>query len=260
MKNGNPENKTRIGLWRIMLISCTLIGSFQNRTVGQNRPSEFGHAEQLIVVVTDNWSSITARLYGFEKQKEFWQLQFSFPAVFGQNGMALGHGFQTIDVPDAPQKKEGDLKSPAGFFSLGPAFGYADKSSAKWIHIPYIQATDTLICIDDPRSGFYNLLIKNGSAKIDWNRHEEMHRKDNDYQWGLFIQHNSHPVKPGMGSCIFLHIWEGEAQGTAGCTAINEQSMLKILHWIRADQHPVLVQFPETVYNKIRKTYLLPEL
>ncbi len=160
--------------------------------------------------------------------------------------MALGEGMRSIKIPDAPQKKEGDMKSPAGIFFLGPAFGYAAKSEAKWIHIPYVRATDTLICVDDPNSGMYNKLVRTDAAVIDWKSHEEMHRKDEDYKWGIFVQHNDHPVKAAMGSCIFLHIWEGASLGTAGCTAMEEKNILELLHWIRADKHPLLVQFPET--------------
>ena len=211
-------------------------------------------------MVADNWNSIAARLYGFEKKKGVWHLEFSFPAVLGQNGMALGEGELPIRIPESPQKKEGDERSPAGFFSLGPAFGYSDTNQTQWIRMPYIQASDTLICVDDPHSVSYNELIGRGSLNTDWTSHEEMHRKDDDYRWGIFVRHNSHPVKPGMGSCIFLHVWEGADQGTAGCTAMDERDMLTILHWIRADEEPLLVQFPVDVYQKIHKEYELPAL
>jgi L,D-peptidoglycan transpeptidase YkuD (ErfK/YbiS/YcfS/YnhG family) len=95
---------------------------------------------------------------------------------------------------------------------------------------------------------------------MDWKSHEEMHRKDEDYKWGIFVQHNDHPVKKSMGSCIFLHIWEGADEGTAGCTAMEEKNMLELLHWARAEKHPLLVQFPEIVYQKMHTDYQLPDL
>jgi L,D-peptidoglycan transpeptidase YkuD (ErfK/YbiS/YcfS/YnhG family) len=118
----------------------------------QGRPVVHGHiahplpSTQLIVVVAKDWNTVGARLYAFEKQKGSWQLRFSFPAVVGQKGMAMGEGMLSIKIPDAPQKIEGDLKSPAGIFNLGPAFGYAAKNEAIWIHLPYVCATDTLVC------------------------------------------------------------------------------------------------------------------
>jgi L,D-peptidoglycan transpeptidase YkuD (ErfK/YbiS/YcfS/YnhG family) len=217
-------------------------------------------AEQVIIVVSQHWDTPGAQLYAFEKQKDSWQPQFSFPVVLGQKGMAMGKGMIEIQVSDAPGKKEGDLKSPAGIFYLGPAFGYADKSGMGWIHLRYIQVTDTLICVDDPHSAFYNQLIRTDGKEADWKSHEEMHRKDIEYTWGIFVQHNVCPVKKSLGSCIFLHIWEGAGEGTAGCTAMEEKNILKLLHWMRADKHPILVQFPYKAYKKIRENYQLPDL
>ena len=250
----------RLNQFWIFLTGCTLLFSFQKWSAKPALPDASADAGQVIVVVTEGWNSITAKLYGFQKQKDLWQLKFSFPAVVGQNGLAWGTNEWPEYRNEGPLKKEGDLRSPAGLFLLGPAFGYAGAPEAKWIHLPYIQASDTLICVDDPNSGLYNKLIRKGSAKSDWGSHEEMHRKDDDYQWGIFVQYNSHPVKPGQGSCIFLHIWEGADQGTAGCTAIEKKNMLTLLHWIRTDQQPLLIQFPVEVYKKIRKKYALPEL
>ena len=217
-------------------------------------------SDQLIIVVAKNWDTVGAQLYTFEKKKGSWQPQFSFPVVLGQKGMAMGEGMRDIQVPDAPQKKEGDMKSPAGIFYLGPAFGYAGKSKAEWIHLRYLRATDTLLCIDDSHSALYNKLVSSDTTETDWMSHEEMLRKDIDYKWGIFVQHNVHPVKKNMGSCIFLHIWEGSGEGTAGCTAMEEKNILKLLKWIRADKHPLLVQFPDIVYKKIRRDYVLPVL
>jgi L,D-peptidoglycan transpeptidase YkuD (ErfK/YbiS/YcfS/YnhG family) len=247
-------------LFRIFMTVCMMI----ILVAANSTNSKYTHGPlrsgQLIIVVTDNWNDVHAKLYAFEKRNGEWQLQFSFAAVVGERGMAMGEGIQNITITGAPQKKEGDMKSPAGMFLLGPAFGYATKSGANWIHMPYIRATDTLVCIDDPHSARYNELINSDTVEKDWNSHEDMHRKDHVYEWGLFIQYNNHPVKTGMGSCIFLHIWEGDGKGTAGCTAMEEKNILQFLHWIRADKHPLLVQFPEAVYRKIHTDYQLPSL
>jgi D-alanyl-D-alanine dipeptidase len=246
----------------VLVFTGALLISVKSRPAVNSQPGLLDSlkTEQLIIVVTDNWNSIRAGLYCFEKIKGKWQLQFSFPAVVGKNGMALGEGIRPVQIPRAPVKAEGDMKSPAGLFNLGPAFGYAEKSQAQWIHIPYLRATDTLICIDDLNSRYYNGLINTGSVQSDWKSHEDMHRRDDEYKWGLFIQHNDHPVKKGKGSCIFLHIWEGAGEGTAGCTAMEEKNILKLLHWIRAQKHPILVQYPRSEYINLHAGYQLPDL
>ena len=217
-------------------------------------------AKQLLVVVTDGWDGLKGKLYGFEKQHNKWVLQFSNAVVIGSKGMGLGDGIVQLSIDGAPVKKEGDLKSPAGIFSIGTAFGYADYNDAKWINNPYIKASDTLICVDDMHSAHYNTLINNDTLKSDWKSHEEMHRKDDYYKWGLFINHNADKPVAGNGSCIFMHIWNNDHQGTEGCTAMKEADLLTVLHWIKADDKPLLVQLPKNEYEKLKGKYGLPEI
>jgi D-alanyl-D-alanine dipeptidase len=125
----------------------------------------------------------------------------------------------------APVKKEGDKKSPAGIFTIGPAFGYPDKKD---------------------------------TAKAAYNSFEYMHRLDNYYKWGLFIYHNSGNVVPGDGPCIFMHIWENDNEGTDGCTAMKESNILRVLHWINYKDNPLLVQLPKAEYRKLRAQFGLP--
>ena len=217
-------------------------------------------AKQLLVVVTDGWDRLKGRLYGFEQEHNKWVLQFSNAVVIGSKGMGLGDGMVQLSINGAPVKKEGDLKSPAGIFSIGTAFGYADYIDAKWINNPYVKASDTLICVDDMHSVHYNTLINKDTLKSDWKSHEEMRRKDDYYKWGLFINHNADKPVAGNGSCIFMHIWNNDHQGTEGCTAMKEADLLTVLHWIKADDKPLLVQLPKDEYKKLKGKYGLPEI
>jgi L,D-peptidoglycan transpeptidase YkuD (ErfK/YbiS/YcfS/YnhG family) len=217
-------------------------------------------AQQLLIVVTQGWDNLQGFLYGYQKTGSQWVLVFQNQVVLGSKGLGIGSGLLTLAIPGAPIKKEGDLKSPAGVFSIGRAFGYASPKEASWIKNPYIQATDTLICVDDIHSDHYNTLVGNDPAKSDWKSFEYMHRKDNFYQWGLFINHNAPGPVSGAGSCIFMHIWENEHVGTDGCTAMREEDMVRVLHWIDAGLNPVLIQLPEIEYFKLAATYQWPRL
>ncbi len=217
-------------------------------------------ARQLIVVITNGWDNLQGRLYVFNKYHGKWVLQFSNAVVVGSKGLGIGDGIIPLTISDAPVKKEGDKKSPAGIFTIGTAFGYANKKDAAWIKNPYVPAFDTLICVDDMRSTNYNRLIDKDSAKTDYNSFEYMHRKDDYYKWGLFINHNSGKVVAGDGSCIFMHIWKNDHEGTDGCTAMKEANILRILRWINAKDKPVLVQFPKVEYEKLRVRYGLPKI
>lgn len=226
----------------------------------QTAPSTQLNSKQLMVVVTSDWDNLQGKLYAFSRVHHHWVLKFSNAVVVGKTGLAVGDGFVPITMPGAPVKHEGDKKSPAGIFTIGTAFGYADKKDARWIKNPYTRAFDTLICVDDMHSPNYNKLVAKDTAKADYNSFEYMHRHDNYYKWGLFINHNSTKPLPGDGSCIFMHIWENNHEGTVGCTAMTERHILRVLHWINVKDNPMLVQLPRAEYRKLRKVYGLPRL
>jgi L,D-peptidoglycan transpeptidase YkuD (ErfK/YbiS/YcfS/YnhG family) len=215
--------------------------------------------KQLLVVINNGWDSLQGKLYCFKKVRGKWQLQFSNAVVLGSKGLAIGDGLVKLNV-NGPVKHEGDERSPAGIFSIGTAFGYAEKKDAGWIKNPYVKAFDTLICVDDANSSNYNKLVDNDTARRDFNSFEYMHLKKDYYKWGLFINHNSDKVVPGDGSCIFMHIWENDHTGTVGCTAMAESDMLRLLHWIDTKEKPLLVQFPAEVYRKLKRRFDFPSI
>ncbi|HEY2582512.1 MAG TPA: L,D-transpeptidase family protein [Mucilaginibacter sp.] len=238
----------------IIILICLFTGTAFAQT------SLLPPSRQLMVVVTDGWNNLQGTIYVFEKNNDKWVLEFNNAIVVGSKGLGVGDGIVPLSIENAPIKKEGDMKSPAGFFTIGTAFGYANYEDAKWINNPYVKATDTLICVDDMTSAHYNTLINNDPAKSDYKSFELMHLQKDYYKWGLFINHNSGTVVPGDGSCIFMHIWGSDHSGTAGCTAMKEADLLRILHWIKAKDNPLLVQLPKDEYVKIRAEYGLPEI
>jgi len=216
------------------------------------------NSRQLMVVVTDGWNNLQGKIFVFNRVNHHWVLKFSNAIVVGSAGLGVGDGIMPFNLAGAPVKHEGDKRSPAGIFTIGTAFGYADKKDAAWIKNRYVRASDTLICVDDSKSAYYNTLVRKDTVKSAYNSFEEMHLKKDYYKWGLFINHNSGKIVPGDGSCIFMHIWGSASKGTDGCTAMTESNVLRVLHWINAKDHPLLVQFPIAEYNKLRRTYGLP--
>ncbi|HLX92580.1 MAG TPA: L,D-transpeptidase family protein [Puia sp.] len=217
-------------------------------------------AKQLLIVVTPAWDSVQGELYGFEMVDGTWKRIFQHRSVVGSSGMGIGAGLAAPSMANAPHKKEGDKRSPAGIFTLGSAFGYGPPNQASWIRMPYVRADDTLICVDDSHSSHYNQLTKDDAKVADWKSFERMHRSDEYYKWGLFVNYNWPHSKPGDGSCIFLHIWENDHLGTDGCTAMQESDMLKVLHWLDYRKRPMLVEAPRSYYKLLTKKYHLPEI
>jgi D-alanyl-D-alanine dipeptidase len=222
---------------------------------------ELNRSRQCVVVLTDNWASTTGVMRAFERGEvtASWKERSSeFAVVVGKNGLGQGRGLIRLDFKGAPIKKEGDDRAPAGIFRLSSAFGYATARSAAWVKLPYLALSKQIEGIDDPNSRYYNTLVDRSKvARIDWRSSEQMRRDDILYKWGVIVDHNPAAI-PGAGSCIFLHIWKSSSAPTAGCTAMPESELLRLIHWLDPARHPILIQMPRPVYRSIRSKYGLP--
>ena len=215
---------------------------------------------QILVVTTKDWDAREGSAQRLEIQgTKFEKIGLPFPVVVGKTGLAWGLGINPADlvIADGPVKKEGDKKSPAGVFDLPSAFGYAAEPPGKTL-LPYFPLTTVSECVDDSNSRHYNELLDGSKVTKDWTSSEQMLRNDNLYRWGVFVSHNWRPAKPGAGSCIFLHIWEGPSQGTVGCTAMQEENIRMLLGWLDPKKKPILVQLPDSEYRKLRVKWQLP--
>ncbi len=228
---------------------------------GRAATNEMNRCHQSIVVLADGWTSTTGVMHSFERdgRTHVWKERGSeIPVVFGRSGLGPGRGLIRLDFDGAPDKREGDDKAPAGIFRLASAYGYAPARSAGWIKLPYLALSKRIEGIDDPNSYYYNRLVDRSKvAKIDWHSSEQMRRDDVLYKWGVVVEHNPAAI-PGAGSCIFLHIWKSSSVPTAGCTAMPESDLVRLLRWLDPAQHPILVQMPRAVYRSVRAKYGLP--
>ena len=203
-------------------------------------------SRQLVIVAAESEEGIHAKVSLFERAPRGWRpVVKDLPAVIGNKGIALGDGL-AFELPanGLPKKHEGDLKSPAGVFEIGGAYGYAPK--APGFKLSYTQLTEAFEGVDDPASKFYNRIVdtsRMAPAERDWHSHETMRLKDDEYKWLAVIRHND-ANKPGEGSLIFLHVWRDAEHGTAGCTAMAEPNLLKVLRWLDPAKHPLVVQLP----------------
>jgi len=214
-------------------------------------------SRQCVLVTGEDWHARTGILRAFERRNGTWRPHGrAIPVVLGKKGMAAGRGL--VDFNVVARKVEGDNKAPAGVFRLGPAFGYAPASAARWIKLRYVPLTKKSEGVDDPHSRYYNKLVDRSKvAKVDWHSSEQMLRADNLYKWGVFVAHNP-AATPGAGSCIFLHIWKNSSSATAGCTAMPEPDLVELLHWLDPASRPVLVQMPRAEYEALRAKFRLP--
>ncbi len=220
----------------------------------------FEKSLQAVVVTTKDWNAIngTARLFQRTDVKSDWKpVGAAFSVVVGAKGLAW-------DPSDAPGgtdiiKREGDGKSPAGYFPLTSAFGTASKPAG--VELPYTKLDQYTECVDDTKSHFYNQIVNRMQVgNFDWKSSEKMLAVGEQYGLGVFVGYNSYPVERGNGSCIFLHVWKNANSGTAGCTAMDRKNLERIVSWISNSKNPYLVQLTEAEYKSARKLMRLPKI
>jgi hypothetical protein len=231
-----------------------------------DQPPALAQAQQLVVVTTPTWSSTPGSLWRFSRanQSESWKIEAGpTPVVVGRTGLAWGVGFDergpTTDVAQ-PHKHEGDGRSPAGVFPLDTAFGFAPNAEMSFVRLPYAQLTAASDCVDDVASMHYNTVVsRDAQPRIDWSSAERM-RDVWQYEMGVIVGYNAGPPVRGRGSCIFLHIWNGPASSTAGCTALDRGELRRLIEWLDPKRRPALVQLPAEQYAALQARWRLPAL
>jgi L,D-peptidoglycan transpeptidase YkuD (ErfK/YbiS/YcfS/YnhG family) len=217
---------------------------------------------QLILVIIPHWNAVSGKLYRWERASysDPWQeVGDPISITVGKNGMAWGLGLHE-EVLDPLKKKEGDARAPAGIFALGTVFGDSQHSSYA-INMPYLVVEEDLEAIDDPESRFYNQILRRSSVSAaDWKSSEKMKEVGFLYALGIVVKHNENPPVPFAGSCIFIHIGSEPIEGTAGCTAMAEEDLIKLVSWLDEKKKPLLVQLPLEQYIIKKASWQLPKM
>ena len=137
--------------------------------------------------------------------------EFKFKCVLGKNGVTL-------------KKKEGDLKTPKGTYSIGPLFFRRDKIHRVETQLKKIPIKRNTYWCNDIKSKHYNKLI----TSKKFGSHEKMFRNDRKYDLVIVINYNTKKIIKKKGSAIFLHLTNNYKK-TEGCVAIKKVDMLIIL-------------------------------
>jgi len=181
-------------------------------------------AEQIVLVDYTGGSSATLSVH--EKQGGVWTQLYECPAYVGSNGIG-----KTV---------EGDRKTPVGTYNLTTPFGIKDDPGAKQ---PYTKVTPYHYWCGVSDSGYYNQLV---DERVVDRKHtsgdEYLIEYKGVYNYCMFIDYNA-AGEPHKGSCIFLHC-TGSNKYTAGCVAVSEDAMKRIVCWARAGAKIVIREKP----------------
>ena len=185
----------------------------------------FKDVHQAVLVEGSANGGVTATVSGWERRDGGWNQVFGpTQAMVGRNGLA-----------PSGEKREGDGRTPSGTFELRRAFGYGKDVPTE---LDYRVVTEKDFWIDAPTSPLYNQWVTGDVPGVS---HEVLRRQDDLYKYAIVIEYNTDPVVPGMGSAIFLHVWRGAGEPTAGCVALAQAELLRLLQWLDARRNPVIL-------------------
>lgn len=258
-----PSRNRIVKCIRNGVLAATALLALAGCAHGPGDTSQQWHdARQLVLVTVADWNTDHGQLRSFERGDtgDWQQVGTTAPVVIGRAGAAWGLGLHAPQ-PAGPVKKEGDGRAPAGVFTIGTAFGYADRAATA---LPYAAMDASDYCIDVSDSPLYNRIVdagEVGQAAVEGST-EPMRRDihadgDPRYRLGFVVEHNLQAT-PMAGSCIFAHLWKSPTTATAGCTAMDEAVMERLLGWLQPERQPVFVLLPEREYARLHTAWRLP--
>ncbi len=165
------------------------------------------------IVLVEHQSGSKARLSIHEKRSGTWKELYACTAYVGKNG---------ID-----KAREGDKRTPSGTYNLTLPFGIKADPGA---NMTYTQVTKYHYWCGTSGSEYYNKPID--TRRVDrapTASDEYLIKYAPEYNYCMFIDYNA-SGEAGKGSCIFLHC-TGRKKYTAGCIAVPEAVMEKIVQW-----------------------------
>ncbi len=164
--------------------------------------------ELICVTPVENTNAILKMYIKDNTQVSGWDLILATDAFIGKRGLG--------------KEREGDLKTPLGEFNPTFAFG---KRGNPGTTLKYIEINNDMYACDEDCK-YYNQIIDAKKTKHEC-KGEHLMDYIPQYNYALCIDFNSKNVFPN-GSNIFIHV-KGNKDYTAGCIAVDEESMVKIL-------------------------------
>ncbi|MEB3034466.1 L,D-transpeptidase family protein [[Mycobacterium] nativiensis] len=172
-----------------------------------------GNATQVVSVVGVGHS--TAKIDAYQRTTAGWE-----PVAAGISAHVGSAGI-------TPQTKEGEPSTPMGIYTLDSAFGTAPNPGGG---LPYVQVGSDHWWDSDSNSPTYNTMQICKKAQCPFNTAVSENLNIPQYRHAVVIGVNKSRT-PGDGSAYFFHTTDGGP--TAGCVAIDDTTLVKIIGWLR---------------------------
>ncbi|MBS9535996.1 hypothetical protein KIH27_20645 [Mycobacterium sp. M1] len=208
---------------RLLVLLCTVVCAVGGAAVIAPRAAAdvlpwfgntVGNASQVVSVVGVGHS--TAKIDLYQRTPAGWEpVGVGIPAHVGSAGIT-------------PTTREGEPSTPMGVFTLDSAFGTAPNPGGG---LPYVQVVGSDYWWDsDVASPTYNTMQVCRKAQCPFNTAASENLAIPQYRHAVVIGVNKSRT-PGDGSAYFFHTTDGGP--TAGCVAIEDAALVKIIGWLR---------------------------
>lgn len=175
-------------------------------------------SQQLITVQAETTRSTYATARTWTRVDGCWtSVGGPYTARVGRNGVRAN-------------KREGDGSTPAGTFPIGDRmYGNSPSPGASY---PYVRLRCGDWWVEDSKSPAYNTFQRVGCGRRPPFKvtTPDMSTSPRAYAHLAVIEYNMHPVVPGRGSGIFLHVQIGKA--TSGCISLRRPALVHVLRWL----------------------------
>ncbi len=136
----------------------------------------------------------------------------SLPVALGRGGIKAN-------------KREGDGATPRGTFRLKRLWWRDGRHPRPATLLPVTRIKPDDGWCEDPSDRHYNQRIKvPPKSKAD-----RLARNDNLYDFIIELDHNTRPRIAGRGSAVFIHVARPGFAPTAGCVALNINTLRRLL-------------------------------
>lgn len=125
-------------------------------------------------------------------------------------------------------KREGDGGTPKGIFRPVRLWWRPDRNQRPRTFLPVRAIKPMDAWCEDPADRRYNRPIRLTPHATG----DRLTRDDHLYDFIIEIDHNARPRIAGRGSAVFLHLARDNFGPTAGCVAMTQLAMLRLLRRI----------------------------
>lgn len=203
-----------------------------------------GNAQQVVLVQATDWKSTKGALRAFERRNGKWtEVQSKVVADLGYGGLARG-----------TERRQGTGTTPTGLYAITSSFGRLADPGTK---LDYIRVDRNDAWTYNPKyPSTYNVFqTANRSWSSYGNYVERLYSYGKQYNYVAVLDYNlppgkitqgarginrtDKPANTQMGGGIFLHVSNGNK--TAGCIAVQQRVMKKLMNWFDPDKNPAIV-------------------